>query len=374
MKCRYKTMDEIKDSRLLFDRKLPPFGFLIIIMVTLLMGFLIYMSITTNKVSIIKSNGVVESNEKNFVMAPYAGEVVTFELKEGDIVKEGDVLFSIKSSDIDLQIEQLNSQKLVYQKDVEQYNKLIDCIKNNNNSFSATIEEEKLYFNKYEAYKSKVDQLKVDSDTLRGYGYTEEQINDLIKTNETNANQIYYEEMQAIETSIAQLNSQISSIDVQLETFALGKEEYNVKATASGKIHIIEQYNTGMLIQAGTTVASIASDSDDMKIKVSISEADAIKVKEGQKVDIAVNGLSNTMYSTISGEVISKDTDVTIGKSNEGTISYFNLIIEPDKNYVVGKNGEKVLITNGLSVETRIKYDKETYFHYVLGALGLCQD
>lgn len=374
MKCRFKTMDEIKDSRLLFDRKLPPFGFLIIIMVSLFMSFLIYMSITTNKVSVIKANGVVESVEKNFVMAPYAGEVVTFELKEGDIVKEGDVLFTIKSSDIDLQIEQLNNQKAVYQKEIEQYNKLINCVKSNNNTFSATVEEDKLYFNKYEAYKSRLDQLKVDSDSLRGYGYTEEQINDMIKTNEKNANQLYYEQMQEIEAAIANLNSEISSIDVQLSTFAQGKEEYNVKATTSGKIHIVEKYNPGMLIQAGTTVASIASNSDDMNIKVSVSEADAVKIEEGQRVDIAINGLSNTMYSTISGEVISKDTDVTIGKSNEGTISYFNLVIEPDKNYVVSKSGEKVLISNGLSVETRIKYDKETYFHYALGALGLCQD
>ena len=180
--------------------------------------------------------------------------------------------------------------------------------------------------------------------------------------------------MQEIEAAIANLNSEISSIDVQLSTFAQGKEEYNVKATTSGKIHIVEKYNPGMLIQAGTTVASIASNSDDMNIKVSVSEADAVKIEEGQRVDIAINGLSNTMYSTISGEVISKDTDVTIGKSNEGTISYFNLVIEPDKNYVVSKSGEKVLISNGLSVETRIKYDKETYFHYALGALGLCQD
>ena len=374
MKCRFKTMDEIKDSRLLFDRKLPPFGFIIIIVVSLLMAFLIYMSITTNKTSIIKANGVVESEEKNYIMAPYAGEVVTFELKEGDIVKEGDVLFSIKSSDIDLQIEQLNNQKAVHQKEIEQYNKLIECVKNNSNTFNATVEEDKLYFNKYEAYKSKVEQLKVDSDTLRGYGYSEEQINEMIKSNENSANQVYYEQMQEIQGVIAELNNQVSSIDVQLQTFALGKEEYNVKATTSGKVHIVEKYNPGMLIQAGTTVASIASDSDDMNIKVSISEADAIKVKEGQRVDIAVNGLSNTMYSTITGKVVSKDTDVTIGKSNEGTISYFNLVIKPDKNYVVGKNGDKVLITNGLSVETRIQYNKETYFHYALGALGLCQD
>lgn len=373
MKYRYKTMEEIKDSRLLFDRKLPHFGFIILTVITLLVSFLIYWSITTPKVSVIKAKGFVESKGKNYVMAPYTGEVVNFSLEEGKVVKEGDVLFSIKSNDIDLQIGQLSSQKEVYKAELELYNKYISCLNSNNNMFSSVDENEKFLYNKYEAYKSKIEQLKVDSDALRGYGYTEEQINDVIKSNENNANQLYYEELQGVEGKISELNSQISAIDVQLDTYEQGKEEYNIKATASGRIHIVEEYKEGMLIQAGTTVASIASNSDDRSIKVSVSESEAVKIKENQSVDIAISGLSETIYGTISGKVKSKDTDVTIGESKEGTVSYFNLEIEPDKEYVVSKTGEKVPLANGMGIETRIKYDKETYFQYAMGALGLWQ-
>ncbi|MBQ8044634.1 MAG: biotin/lipoyl-binding protein, partial [Clostridia bacterium] len=181
MKYRYKTMEEIKDSRLLFDKKLPHFGFIILTVVTLLVGFLVYWSVITPKVSVITAKGFVESKGKNYVAAPFTGEVVNMSIEEGKVVKEGDVLFSIKSSDIDLQIGQLGSQKEVYQKELELYNKYITCLNSSNNMFSSIEENEKFLYNKYEAYKSKIEQLKVDSDALRGYGYTEDQINDVIK-------------------------------------------------------------------------------------------------------------------------------------------------------------------------------------------------
>ena len=34
------------------------------------------------------------------------------------------------------------------------------------------------------------------------------------------------------------------------------------------------------------------------------------------------------------------------------------------------KSGEKINVSNGMSVESRIEYDKVTYFNYVIEKLG----
>ena len=55
------------------------------------------------------------------------------------------------------------------------------------------------------------------------------------------------------------------------------------------------------------------------------------------------------------------------GESN----SYFKIEVKPDYTYLLSKTGDKVNLSNGMAVETRIQYDKVTYFNYVMEALGV---
>jgi hypothetical protein len=251
------------------------------------------------------------------------------------------------------------------------YEKLRNSIKENKNLFSQSIEEEQLYYNMFETYIREMAQMAVDIEMMKAYGYTQEQINDEVKKNDTKKEQRYYTELQNVESRISELDMQISTATSQSEAITEGQNGYNIKATSSGKIHLLSQFNEGMVMQAGTTVASIASNSDDFEIFVSVSDSEAIRIQEGDTVDIAINGLNQVVYGTISGKVVDKDSDITINNTEKGTSMYFNIKVVPDSNYVIDKNGEKFNLSNGMSVETRIKYDKETYFEYALEAIGL---
>ena len=75
------------------------------------------------------------------------------------------------------------------------------------------------------------------------------------------------------------------------------------------------------------------------------------------------------MYGTLPGKVVHIDSDVTT--DTEQGKSYFKIKVEPAESYLISKSGNKVNISNGLSVETRVKYDEITYFQYAMEALGL---
>ena len=49
----------------------------------------------------------------------------------------------------------------------------------------------------------------------------------------------------------------------------------------------------------------------------------------------------------------------------------FKIRILPEMDYLVSKTGDKVNLSNGMTVEARIIYDKMTYFDYVLEKLGV---
>ena len=87
----------------------------------------------------------------------------------------------------------------------------------------------------------------------------------------------------------------------------------------------------------------------------------------GDPCKIAITGLSEYSYGTLTGTVTSIDSDVTTNTSG----SYYKMTIKPDNTYVVSTSGDKVDLSNGMSVTARVEYDELTYFDYVMEALGV---
>lgn len=368
-----KTMEQLKDSRLLYDKQLPPFGYMIILTITFLLIAVAIWSVKTPKTYIIKSSGVVQNTNKNYAMSPYTGEITAINIAEGMKVHEGDVLFEIKSDDLDLQGEQLEGQKKIYETQISQYGKLVKSIKDDINYFDQSNPEDSLYFSQYEAYKSQVKQNEIDTTTYKNYGYTDEQIEAELIKNQSKITEVYYSAIKSAEDSILQSQNQLDSISAQLDAISAGQEEYSVKASVTGTIHMVSDYKIGMVVQMAQALASISSENDEYVIQANVSTDDAARLEIGDKTDIAVSGLTQSVYGTISGKVTQIDSDVSISESNDSDNpgAYFKVMIKPDDTYLVSKSGDKVNLSNGLTVETRIQYDKVTYFQYVLESLGV---
>ena len=216
MNRRIMTLEELKDSKLLYDKRVPAFGYMIIITVLLLLFFVIGWSVFAPKIYMINSSGIVES------------------------------------ADMNLQVTQLEEQKKFYAERITQLEKLVQSIKDDTNYFDAISENDSLYFSQFEAYKSQILQNQADIDTFKAYGYSEEQI---------------------------EAQGQVDGMEAQL-----------------------------------------------------------LALEQGAGEDVA---------------------------------PYIKVEVEPDSKYLISKEGDKINITNGMTVETRIQYDKVTYFNYVMEALGV---
>ena len=71
-----KTMEELKDSRIMFEKPMPRFGYMIVLTVALLLIAILVWSIYTPKVYMIKAAGTVTSENSNYIMPSYTGEIV----------------------------------------------------------------------------------------------------------------------------------------------------------------------------------------------------------------------------------------------------------------------------------------------------------
>jgi multidrug resistance efflux pump len=370
-----KALDNLKDSELLYEKTLPPFGYVILLaLFALLVGVVIW-SIYTPRVYVIKSPGNVQSVNKNYVMSPYSGEIASIGIREGANVGKGEVIFTVKSTELDLQDRQLAEQRDIYEAQIEQYGKLVQSIQEDENLFSATDPGDTLYHSQFEMYKSQVEQQKVDTASLKAYGYTPAQIEAEVAKAQGKTAEIYYAAIKSAEDQILQAQGQLDAIDAQLGAVWEGREDYDIVANETGRIHMLTEYKEGMVVQAGAPIASIASENDVYEIVANVSAQDAPLIEPDDQVTIAVAGLTQAVYGTVRGEVTEIDSDITVQQSEGGASAsaqpYFRARIVPDSAYLVSRSGHKVNLTNGMAVEARIEYDRVSYFNYVLESIGL---
>ncbi len=371
MKKRIKTLEELRDSRLMFDKNPPAFGYILITMVGAFLILALAFSIKTPKIYTIQTQGVVTNTASNYVMSTYTGQIDKCNLTEGAVVRQGDVLFTVKSTDYDLQKEQLAATREAYAKQVEKYELLVKAIKDDKNYFDSSNAEDELYYSTFERYKAQVAQNTVDVSTYKIYGYTNEQIEAELIKNQSKIMEVYYSAIQAAESSKNEAAMQIASIDAQLLAVESGQGAYSVRATASGVLHLLENYKSGMVVQTTTTVATITPENSDKVIETYVSTADKARMHIGDKVQIVVDGLAQSVYGTVSGSVLSVDSNVTSKQNADGSYyQAFRVIVALDNDFVVSSSGEKVNIVNGMTARARIQYDKVTYFNYVLEKLG----
>lgn len=372
MKKQMKTMEQLKDSRLMFEKKLPAFGYMLLLIITLSLAGVVVWSTVARKPYMIISQGTVTNSDSGYVMPAYTGEIQESYMEEGKLVQEGDILFTIKSTDYNLQEEQLTDSRAVYEKQVEQAELLVKSIKDDKNYFDASDPEDELYYSTYEAYKSQVAQNTFDASTYQAYGYSEEQIQTEMEKNQGKIAEIYYSAIQSAESIKKEAKQQIDSIDAQLAAVGSGQAEYSVKAPGTGVLHLLADYKKGMVVQTGSAVATITPENSEVIVEAYVSTSDMARMEEGDKVQLAVDGLIQSIYGNITGTVETIDSNLTSMEGENGqSSSVFKIRIKPNSDYVVSKSGRKVNLSNGMTVEARITYDEVTYFNYVLEKLGL---
>ena len=364
-----KNMAELKDSQLLYEKDLPPFGYIIVALTAILLIVVVIWSVNTPKTYVVKSQGTVESTNKNYIMSAYTGEINQMNISEGSFVEEGDVLFTVKSTDLDLQKEQITGQVDVYTENIEQLKKLEKSVMDGKNYFDVTKENNRQYYNQYEAYMSQIKQNDIDTSTYKSYGYTDAQIEAELEKNSAKISEIYYSTLKTINESIKQYENEIDKLNIQNEAIINGQSEYQILANTSGIVHMINDYKEGMVVQAASAIGSIANENDEYVITAYLSVSDKPRVSLGDDVNIEVVGLAQNTYGNLKGKLMSIDNDVTA--SQDGKETFFKSKIAVDTPYLISSKGNKVNISNGMAVEARIIYDELSYFDYFLESIGI---
>ena len=315
-----QNLDDLQDRRIMMDRDVPPYGYAFVILVGLFMIFLLVWSTRTNRIYVSQNSGTVQASNKTYIMSSYSGSITELNISEGSYVTEGDLIAHIKSTDLDIQQDSYQKQLDIYKKQKSQYEKLVKSIQDDKNYFSETDIDDQPYYYQYESYKSQVSQKAFDASPYQAAGYTDEQIKTMMEQNQSEVEALYYSTLQSISASLTSVQSNIDNLQSQMDALNTGANDYYIYAPTSGVIHMDTPYKVGMVLSAGTPLATVASENSDLEVVAYVTLNDRPLLHVGDPCKIAITGLSEYSYGTLTGTA-----EGTQGRTEDGTELYFTL-------------------------------------------------
>lgn len=363
------NLNEITDSKILYDKKPPAFMNYIILIVTALIVAALIWANKSVKTYVVKGQGLVVSENKSHIMTKTSGEIKDVFISEGSEVKEGDVLFTTNGIESELQLEQINAQINSYSRRIELLSIAEENATNGTNYFDRYNEEESEFYNKLNAAYIARKEFYVDVQALKDQGYEEKQIEEFSKTQKNKSDEHYFKTISEFTNEKNQYELEASKLIAQKEALEKGKSQYEVVAQKNGVIHLNTPLTSGMVLQGGSLIGTITSKEEELTVETMLPSSDRPRIHVEDEVSLVIGGLLQSEYGTIPGKVISIDEDATI--DNEKGNVFFKVKVKPDKTYLEDSKGEKVNLTLGMVAETRVKYEKITYMKYILELIGI---
>ncbi|MBU3160889.1 HlyD family secretion protein [Clostridium frigoris] len=363
------NLNELTDSRVLYDKNPPKFMLYIIMLVTILLIMFLVWANHSVKTYMVKGQGIVTTENKSQIMAAVSGGVVNVSAIEGKDVIAGDTLVTLNPVESNLQSGEVDDQIKMFNKRIALLTRAEKDATALTNSFDKNKDDEAEFYNKLTNSYTKRKEFVVDEVALKSEAATKEQINQYKISQKIKSDGNYYDTILQFTTERTQLELEKEKLDIQRKALGKSSSEYKIVAPKDGKLHLTAPITKGMVLQAGSSIGSITNKDEKLIIETLLPSSERPRIKTGDEASVAVAGLNQAEYGTIKGKVLSIDQDATID-SEKGDV-FFKVKVKLDKTYLEDKKGEKVNLTLGMVTETRVKYEEITYMKYFMQQIGV---
>lgn len=413
------SKNDLKDSRIFFDKKPPAFltGFIISVLGILILS--LWIASWLNKPYIIKASGIITTSDNMYVSSLSDGIVATLAVNEGTYVNKGDILLELSNGSDGIQYNAVLTQINDTQSKIDVIDKYVDSLNKAKNNMSnlgieqeyyekvryylITLEDEKRTkenthmsltkkqekkFLKEQEISNLQNQIDILTDSEEDKIKKEELKSELeTKKSEAESLQTEIEELQQSELSQAEqtkiqliseaissrtsLQSTLVELQGQLQAYQAQDSLTSIIANNSGYVHYINSIKPGMAIPKGQVIAEISTNEEElMLVEAYIQATDISKVEVGNSVKVEINGVNVQKYSTLNGILISIDSGTVTQETENGNVILYRCLISLDNKQLKATDGTIINAIKSMPVTARIVYEQETYLDWLLEMLS----
>ncbi len=351
---------------------------------TLLIAVIVWACLSKIDVVITSSGSIQPVGNLNVVESYVNGSVKSINVSEGAYVKKGDVLIELDTESLEIDENQLNSQKKILESQREVYQKIrngedvskikisdydaelqpyIQAILDADTSYKntlANLEKEKsnadlnqqmaqIQLEEYQA-NGTARQRQMQELAVQQYALALEQTDLQISDTKTqySAN---------VNSQISQINSQLDEINNSLEKYRLSKEYQKITAPVSGYVNSISVNTIGETVTSAEQLVTIVPDNTPVEMMCYVKNMDIADVEIGMETEVKLEAYPYNKYGTVKGTV-KYISPSSFNSEQLGSVYLVKLEIAdvPDD----------INIVSGLSGSVEIKTDKRTVMEYFL--------
>ena len=81
-----QNLSDLQDRRIMMEKRVPPFGYAMILLVAGLLVFLTIWSTQNYRTYVSQSTGTVQASNKTYIMSSYSGSITELNISEGSYV------------------------------------------------------------------------------------------------------------------------------------------------------------------------------------------------------------------------------------------------------------------------------------------------
>lgn len=321
----------------------------------------------------VQAHGYFQSEiEKQVILAPFQGKVVSTMVRNGATFKKGDTLLVIDAESIRAQYASLAQQ-------TEENNMCIRDLEQLTTIHTYDIK----FFNKgviTERYKAELANFRNQiSNQLQKYEKkkTEHERNEilfhqqiiaksdfenslfLLNSEKNNLSQILTFQNSTWQNDLMMRRNESGKLQADLKLCSEGLTNRIILAPIDGEIIQCSDFQSGSVVNAGQQIAEI-SPNGDLIATCFVKPSDIGFIHENQKVKIQVDAFNHNEWGFLPGYIVDISDDMII---ENGSVAYFRVKCRPGKTFLTLKNGYSAEIKKGMSLNTRIFVIRRDLFH-----------
>ncbi len=351
---------------------------------TLLIAAIVWACLSKIDVVITSSGSIQPVGNLNVVESFANGPVKSINVTEGAYVNKGDVLIELDTESLEIDENQLISQKKILESQREVYQKIrngedvskikisdygaelqpyIQAILDSDNSYKNTLENlskeksnaelnQQIGELQLEEYQNNGTERQVQSQELSNQQYALAVEQAELKINDT---QTQYRVQ--INSKLSEIGSQLDEINSNLEKYRLSKEYQNITAPVSGYVNSISVNTIGETVTSAEQLVTIVPDNTPVEMVCYVKNMDIADIEIGMETEIKLEAYPYNKYGTVKG-IVKYISPSSFNSEQMGSVYLVKLEITdvPDS----------INIVSGLSGSVEIKTDKRTVMEYFL--------
>ena len=326
----------------------------------------------------------IAADRTQFVQAPDAGVITAIHVKEGDEVKQGQMLITLEKERAGAAVDDSRSKVAALRAatvrlEAELFGKPLEFDSELKKFPEFVANQRELFMRRQRALHDEVSslerllklsqqELSIHEKLLPTGDVSEAEVLRLRKGTAEILSQIsnrknkYFQEAQAELTKVREeLNTHQEQLRERLQVF----EHTELRAPADGVINNIRATTLGAVLRPGDVAMEIYPSGGSLIAEAKVSPTDIAFVREGQDSLVKVDAFDSSIFGGLRGSVSYISPDVLKEESKEGVRYFYRVHILVRAAEFTGKRSSEIQLRPGMTAQVEIKAMERTVLSYL---------